>query len=565
MNNHISTRHKQKNDIEANWLKAINFSPLEGEIIVYNPDETHPTPRIKIGDGITNVNDLPFLNNSETVVIEITGETEEENVFTINKTYEEIEEAYNAGCPLYFLCDDIYLSLLFKDESIYVFQTTIQDRFIMVIINESNYALVEYKEITITIGNEKWDQTDSVDFTPAVNDIISEQIPLSKGEGNNSLQQKLDGNSWDNTGKNKFVTDSTEIDKYADYKIKIGAKGDYAAVLGGKSQAKGKRSLAEGTSTVALGNYSHSEGNATFASGVNSHAEGIQTSALGEHSHAEGSGTIASGHASHAENMQTEASGIGSHAEGGDTHAINEYTHAEGYNTTASGFASHAEGQTTLAANNSAHSEGLNTKVFSNNAHAEGENTQAGLAIYTIENGYKINGFTNWWVDVGTENSRALQGFILEGINDNTYADSLLANKDYSWIIVSSNTGTTWTEDLYTVWFFEHYKLITNQAENTSFVIPEDDNLYLVRATEDLISTDCEGRNAHAEGFATQAFGENSHAEGANTLAGNTSSHAEGNDTLSVGIGSHSEGNNTVASGEAAHAEGNGTKALSDC
>ena len=43
-----------------NWEKAVNFTPKAGEIIVYDPDESHANSRIKIGDGTTLVNDLKF-------------------------------------------------------------------------------------------------------------------------------------------------------------------------------------------------------------------------------------------------------------------------------------------------------------------------------------------------------------------------------------------------------------------------------------------------------------------------------------------------------------------------
>lgn len=54
-------RVKCKHDIEANWALAVDFSPLAGEIIIYDPDEDNPVARMKVGDGTTNVNDLPFL------------------------------------------------------------------------------------------------------------------------------------------------------------------------------------------------------------------------------------------------------------------------------------------------------------------------------------------------------------------------------------------------------------------------------------------------------------------------------------------------------------------------
>jgi len=61
MANHtVKTRIQLKNDTEANWNKAIHFIPLQGEVIIYSADDTHPFSRFKIGDGITNVIDLPF-------------------------------------------------------------------------------------------------------------------------------------------------------------------------------------------------------------------------------------------------------------------------------------------------------------------------------------------------------------------------------------------------------------------------------------------------------------------------------------------------------------------------
>lgn len=54
-------RIQHKHDTAANWAKATSFSPKEGELIIYDPDDTTAYPRMKVGDGATNVNDLPFL------------------------------------------------------------------------------------------------------------------------------------------------------------------------------------------------------------------------------------------------------------------------------------------------------------------------------------------------------------------------------------------------------------------------------------------------------------------------------------------------------------------------
>lgn len=57
-------RAVQKHDVEANWLKATNFIPMQGEIIVYDKDTTYSYERIKIGDGSTLVSALPFVDDA---------------------------------------------------------------------------------------------------------------------------------------------------------------------------------------------------------------------------------------------------------------------------------------------------------------------------------------------------------------------------------------------------------------------------------------------------------------------------------------------------------------------
>ena len=80
-NNTIKTRIQLKSDTEANWNKAgpkqnsLGFVPLAGELIIYTPDTTHDYSRLKVGDGITNVTLLPFIDagtvNGDTIVNEV--------------------------------------------------------------------------------------------------------------------------------------------------------------------------------------------------------------------------------------------------------------------------------------------------------------------------------------------------------------------------------------------------------------------------------------------------------------------------------------------------------------
>lgn len=56
-----------KKDTSINWNKAKNFIPKENEIIIYTDFNS-----IKIGNGKTKVNDLPFVDNNEYAVEEDT-------------------------------------------------------------------------------------------------------------------------------------------------------------------------------------------------------------------------------------------------------------------------------------------------------------------------------------------------------------------------------------------------------------------------------------------------------------------------------------------------------------
>lgn len=61
----IKSRIVHKHAVEADWLKATNFIPLAGEIIIYDIDSTHTYERVKVGDGKTLVSSLPFVDDNK--------------------------------------------------------------------------------------------------------------------------------------------------------------------------------------------------------------------------------------------------------------------------------------------------------------------------------------------------------------------------------------------------------------------------------------------------------------------------------------------------------------------
>ena len=62
MNKKLNTSIQLLIDTEANWLKS-NIVPKRGEMVIYSVDENYEYARVKIGDGITNVNELSFITS----------------------------------------------------------------------------------------------------------------------------------------------------------------------------------------------------------------------------------------------------------------------------------------------------------------------------------------------------------------------------------------------------------------------------------------------------------------------------------------------------------------------
>lgn len=78
----INTRIINKHAVESDWLKAVNFTPKQGELIVYDKDSTYDYERFKIGDGTTNINDLPFATYKSVPEMDANG------VLTFNSEYD---------------------------------------------------------------------------------------------------------------------------------------------------------------------------------------------------------------------------------------------------------------------------------------------------------------------------------------------------------------------------------------------------------------------------------------------------------------------------------------------
>ena len=56
----MKARISQLHKTESEWNLLQNFIPFSGELIIFDPDQQYDYARIKIGDGSTKLQDIPF-------------------------------------------------------------------------------------------------------------------------------------------------------------------------------------------------------------------------------------------------------------------------------------------------------------------------------------------------------------------------------------------------------------------------------------------------------------------------------------------------------------------------
>ena len=64
MNDTMKARISHLHKTEAEWSSLKAWKPSAGEFVIYDPDEQYQYARIKIGDGVTQLSDLPFFIDS---------------------------------------------------------------------------------------------------------------------------------------------------------------------------------------------------------------------------------------------------------------------------------------------------------------------------------------------------------------------------------------------------------------------------------------------------------------------------------------------------------------------
>ena len=74
-NNKIGIRLTQLHMQEEKWKLISDFKPAAGEIVIFDKDDIHRTDRMKIGDGITSILNLPFITSEIEAAIEWVDDT----------------------------------------------------------------------------------------------------------------------------------------------------------------------------------------------------------------------------------------------------------------------------------------------------------------------------------------------------------------------------------------------------------------------------------------------------------------------------------------------------------
>ena len=97
----FNTRIVQKHDIESNW-NLVSFIPKQGELIIYDADENYNYERLKIGDGVTDAANLPFVNDIQ--IPTKVSQLENDSNFISEEQVKALVESLNSDKALRFYC-----------------------------------------------------------------------------------------------------------------------------------------------------------------------------------------------------------------------------------------------------------------------------------------------------------------------------------------------------------------------------------------------------------------------------------------------------------------------------
>ena len=272
---------------EAYWLgRSDIFDP--GAIIIYDVDAIHSSPRFKIGDGVTKINDLPFAGAESMLNV---GKF----ATSFGKGSLMSQEELKLGT---ISLGKISPSVIFANGDIPVGSSTfpfkITDRVAGAAIDTwlDKFKNTPHNGMVLKIGNNLCPLYVSDETFSISGSIIS---------GYSGTITFMNGYTT-----TEAITNGTHVEE-----LYMGvALGDASVAANVRTLALGEASFTEGrmTRTTKNADAAHAEGYLSSAEGEAAHAEGISTIAYGNASHAQGNSTIAYGAHSSAAGNKTRAS-----------------------------------------------------------------------------------------------------------------------------------------------------------------------------------------------------------------------------------------------------------------
>lgn len=352
----IKSRQIQKHDIEANWLKTVDFIPANGELIIYNAEiddlgnilelpagrtEPYEYCRLKIGDGISNVNDLPF-SSSQVIKSEagsyILGDPLTDNLKALSEhgliSGTDSQIGIRGLKILSTSMDTITQIVSITTETIGT--STAEDLY----NNEVGYVAGSTRA-ALVLAHHSFDfyKVESISRSiitvkPIIEGAENEPSFINLHRDNKKRNYLFLYNYNDTDEEGNTNPGSKAYDFSVNNNCPIRPEVDYIYNLGQLNDSPGGSAIALGFGNintdwygVALGRYNKT-GYAAFAAGRNNEATGEYSSALNQFTKAKEVASLATGY-------QTEATAMYSAAHNLQTKANNMASTSFGINTTA--------------------------------------------------------------------------------------------------------------------------------------------------------------------------------------------------------------------------------------
>ena len=310
----IKTRLINKHDTESNWLKAENFVPLKGEFIIYDNDENNTYTRIKIGDGISKVNELPFYRG---VGIYTNEGGEIFNDYDNNTA----SAKYASAKGTMVTASGIGSS----SEGLGLVAST--QKFLGISI-----ATLSVKIASVSGNTLKTESTIGLDtILSNINNsngfiikIGGQFIPIKSYTSSGIVSKTVTMVSFNDTVDSSLAGQIVE-----DLFLGVAA-GDYSHHEGSKNLVLSKFGHGEGELNTISGLSAHGEGGVNFISGDYAHGEGLRNKVSGQAGHVQGMDNEVQGLAAFASGVENKAIGNGSVSLGKGNTAVGHYTMVRG-------------------------------------------------------------------------------------------------------------------------------------------------------------------------------------------------------------------------------------------